>query len=298
MNSKNDITRNTPASFEPTLDYVVTKIPRFTFEKFPGAEAVLTTSMKSVGEAMGIGRTFQESFMKALRSLDIKGLEGRLDLGAHTPPIPEEQLTRQLRTPHPGRIWYLSHALNQGWSVERIHEITRIDPWFLDNLKQITDSAQELQKKNWLGNVSAVPHLRQARQVGLSDADLARTLPGPTEELVTRTRAVRAWREINAIHPSYRLVDTCAAEFEAYTPYYYSTYDVDDDESRPTKKPKIIILGGGPNRIGQGIEFDYCCVHASFALRERSAFESVMVNSEPGNRFSTDYDTSRICSIL
>ncbi|HBZ84161.1 MAG TPA: carbamoyl-phosphate synthase large subunit, partial [Verrucomicrobia subdivision 6 bacterium] len=167
---------------------------------------------------------------------------------------------------------------------------TRIDPWFLDNLKQITDAAQNIQKESWLGDVSALPHLRQIRQMGLSDADLARTLPGPAEELVTRTRAVRAWREKCSIHPSYRLVDTCAAEFEAYTPYYYSTYDVDDDESRPTKKPKIIILGGGPNRIGQGIEFDYCCVHASFALRE-GGFETIMVNSNP-ETVSTDYDTS------
>ena len=287
---KNDITRVTPASFEPTLDYVVTKIPRFTFEKFPGAEAVLTTSMKSVGEAMGIGRTFQESFMKALRSLDIKGLEGRLDFGTRTAPVPEDQLTIQLRTPHPARIWYVSHAFNQGWSVERVHEITRIDPWFLDNLKQITEIAVALEKESWLGNPATLPLLQKARQAGLSDIDLARLLPGPLEELVTRTRAVRAWREKNAIHPSYRLVDTCAAEFEAYTPYYYSTYDVDDDESRPTKKPKILILGGGPNRIGQGIEFDYCCVHASFALRE-DGYETIMVNSNP-ETVSTDYDTS------
>ncbi len=228
--------------------------------------------------------------MKALRSLDIKGLEGRLDFGTRTAPVPEDQLTIQLRTPHPARIWYVSHAFNQGWSVERIHEITRIDPWFLDNLKQITEIAIALEKESWLGNPATLPLLQKARQAGLSDIDLARLLPGPLEELVTRTRAVRAWREKNAIHPSYRLVDTCAAEFEAYTPYYYSTYDVDDDESRPTKKPKILILGGGPNRIGQGIEFDYCCVHASFALRE-DGFETIMVNSNP-ETVSTDYDTS------
>ena len=287
---KNDITRVTPASFEPTLDYVVTKIPRFTFEKFPGAEAVLTTSMKSVGEAMGIGRTFQESFMKALRSLDIKGLEGRLDFGTRTAPVPEDQLTIQLRTPHPARIWYISHAFNRGWSVELIHEITRIDPWFLENLKEITDLGRRLEKESWLGHPAGLPLLQEARQAGLSDADLARILPGPPEELVTRTRTVRAWREKHQIHPTFRLVDTCAAEFEAYTPYYYSTYDPNHDESRLSPKPKIIILGGGPNRIGQGIEFDYCCVHASFALRE-DGFETIMVNSNP-ETVSTDYDTS------
>ena len=287
---KNDITRETPASFEPTLDYVVTKIPRFTFEKFPGAEPVLTTSMKSVGEAMGIGRTFRESFMKALRSLDLKGKEGRLDLGSRTPPVPEDQLTNLLRTPHPARLWYLSHALNQGWALEKIHQITAIDPWFLDNVREITEIARKLEKESWLGNPAALSLLREARLAGLSDLDLARLLPGPETELLTRARAVRAWREKQKLLPTYRLVDTCAAEFEAYTPYYYSTYDADDDESRPTKKPKILILGGGPNRIGQGIEFDYCCVHASFALRE-DGFETIMVNSNP-ETVSTDYDTS------
>ncbi|NDE84802.1 MAG: carbamoyl-phosphate synthase large subunit, partial [Verrucomicrobia bacterium] len=287
---KNDITRETPASFEPTLDYVVTKIPRFTFEKFPGAEPVLTTSMKSVGEAMGIGRTFRESFMKALRSLDLRGLEGRLDLGSKTPPVPEDQLTHQLRIPHPARLWYLSHAMNLGWSVERLHEITKIDPWFLDNLQEITETARRLEKEKWLGNPSALPLLQEARQAGLSDIDLARLLPGPTEEFPARARTVRAWREKEKLLPTFRLVDTCAAEFEAFTPYYYSTYDRNDDESRPTKKPKILILGGGPNRIGQGIEFDYCCVHASFALRE-DGFETIMVNSNP-ETVSTDYDTS------
>jgi len=287
---KNDITRETPASFEPTLDYVVTKIPRFTFEKFPGAEPILTTSMKSVGEAMGIGRTFRESFMKALRSLDLKGLEGRLDLGTKTPPVHEDQLTHQLRIPHPARLWYLSHAFNQGWSVERIHEITNIDPWFLDNVQEITEIARRLEKETWLGNPAALPLLQEARLAGLSDLDLARLLSGPAEELLTRARTVRAWREKQKLLPTFRLVDTCAAEFEAFTPYYYSTYDHDDDESRPTKKPKILILGGGPNRIGQGIEFDYCCVHASFALRE-DGFETIMVNSNP-ETVSTDYDTS------
>jgi carbamoyl-phosphate synthase large subunit len=287
---KNDITRETPASFEPTLDYVVTKIPRFTFEKFPGAEPILTTSMKSVGEAMGIGRTFRESFMKALRSLDLKGREGRLDLGTRTPPVPEDQLTHHLRTPHPARLWYLSHALNQGWSVERIHEITKIDPWFLDNLQEITAIARRVEKESRLGNPAALPLLREARLAGLADLDLARLLPGPESELATRARTIRAWREKQKLLPTFRLVDTCAAEFEAYTPYYYSTYDADDDESRPTPKPKILILGGGPNRIGQGIEFDYCCVHASFALRE-DGFETIMVNSNP-ETVSTDYDTS------
>ena len=287
---KNDITRETPASFEPTLDYVVTKIPRFTFEKFPGAEPVLTTSMKSVGEAMGIGRTFRESFMKALRSLDLKGKEGRLDLGSRTPPVPEDELTNLLRTPHPARLWYLSHAFNQGWTVEKIHQITAIDPWFLDNVREITEIARNLEKESWLGNPAGLSLLREARSAGLSDLDLARLLPGPESELLTRARTVRAWREKQGLLPTYRLVDTCAAEFEAHTPYYYSTHDADDDESRPTRKPKILILGGGPNRIGQGIEFDYCCVHASFALRE-DGFESIMVNSNP-ETVSTDYDTS------
>ena len=287
---KNDITRETPASFEPTLDYVVTKIPRFTFEKFPGAEPVLTTSMKSVGEAMGIGRTFRESFMKALRSLDLKGKEGRLDLGSRTPPVPEDELTNLLRTPHPARLWYLSHAFNQGWTVEKIHQITAIDPWFLDNVREITEIARNLEKDSWLGNPAGLSLLREARSAGLSDLDLARLLPGPESELLTRARTVRAWREKQGLLPTYRLVDTCAAEFEAHTPYYYSTHDADDDESRPTRKPKILILGGGPNRIGQGIEFDYCCVHASFALRE-DGFESIMVNSNP-ETVSTDYDTS------
>ncbi len=287
---KNDITRETPASFEPTLDYVVTKIPRFTFEKFPGAEPILTTSMKSVGEAMGIGRTFRESFMKALRSLDLKGREGRLDLGTRTPVIPEDQLSHQLRTPHPARLWYLSHALNQGWSVERIHEITKIDRWFLDNLQEITEIARRVEKESWLGNPAGLPLLREARLAGLSDLDLGRLLPGPETELATRARTIRAWQEKQKLLPTFRLVDTCAAEFEAYTPYYYSTYDADDNESRLTPKPKILILGGGPNRIGQGIEFDYCCVHASFALRE-DGFETIMVNSNP-ETVSTDYDTS------
>jgi len=250
----------------------------------------LTTSMKSVGEAMGIGRTFRESFMKALRSLDLKGKEGRLDLGSRTPPVPEDELTNLLRTPHPARLWYLSHAFNRGWTVEKIHQITAIDPWFLDNVREITEIARKLEKESWLGNPTALPLLREARLAGLSDLDLARLLPGPETELLTRARTVRAWREKQKLLPTYRLVDTCAAEFEAYTPYYYSTYDADDDESRPTKKPKILILGGGPNRIGQGIEFDYCCVHASFALRE-DGFESIMVNSNP-ETVSTDYDTS------
>ena len=249
---KNDITRETPASFEPTLDYVVTKIPRFTFEKFPGAEPVLTTSMKSVGEAMGIGRTFRESFMKALRSLDLKGLEGRLDLGTKTPPVPEDQLTHQLRTPHPARLWYLSHALNQDWSVERIHEITKIDPWFLDNLQEITGIARRLEKESWLGNPSALPLLLEARQAGLSDIDLARLLPSPTEELLARARSVRAWREKAKLLPTFRLVDTCAAEFEAFTPYYYSTYDETTTSLAPPRSPKFSFWGAVPTGLGKG----------------------------------------------
>jgi carbamoyl-phosphate synthase large subunit len=265
---KNDITRETPACFEPTIDYVVTKIPRFTFEKFPQADPTLTTQMKSVGEAMAIGRTFKESFQKALRSLEI----GRFGFGSDGKDAPLEtaELERLLRVPTVGRVFAIREAFRAGYTVEQIHELSKIDPWFLHNLKEIAEF--EFTGENW----------RKAKKLGFSDRQLA-TIAGKTET------DIRAARKAAGIIPTYRLVDTCAAEFEAYTPYFYSTYG-DEDEARPTDKKKVMILGGGPNRIGQGIEFDYCCVHAAFALKEEG-WETIMVNSNP-ETVSTDYDTS------
>ena len=278
---RNDITRETPASFEPTIDYCVVKIPRFTFEKFPQADPVLTTQMKSVGEAMAIGRTFKEAMQKALRSLET----GRAGFGADgkdEPPrrpdgsVDEEALERQIRVPTAERIFSLRHALLEGWSVTRIHEATGIDPWFLHGLAKIVTEEQACPKD--LGAVS----WRKMKRHGFSDRQIA-YLTGRSEG------EVRAARKAAGVEPTYRLVDTCAAEFEAYTPYFYSTYG-DEDETRPNEKRRVMILGGGPNRIGQGIEFDYCCVHAAFAFREMG-WETVMVNSNP-ETVSTDYDTS------
>ncbi len=278
---RNDITRLTPASFEPTIDYVVTKIPRFTFEKFPAADATLTSAMKSVGEAMAIGRTFKESFQKALRSLEIgaAGFGGGGRHGGDTPPEDAEIKTK-LSTPNAERVFYIRHAFRAGYSVDQIFELTRIDPWFLHQLREIFEMEESLRGKS-LATLDT-GHFRRAKQFGFSDAQLANILGG-------EMTAVRAERARRAIRTTYRLVDTCAAEFEAFTPYYYSSYG-DESEVIPSKKRKIMILGGGPNRIGQGIEFDYCCVHASFALRE-IGFETVMVNSNP-ETVSTDYDTS------
>jgi carbamoyl-phosphate synthase large subunit len=267
---KNDITRETPASFEPTIDYVVTKVPRFTFEKFPGADESLTTQMKSVGEAMAIGRTFKESLQKALRSLEIKRF-GLIGDGADKE-VDDETLTTKLSVPNAERIFFLGQAFAKGWDVEKVFSLTKIDRWFLRQIEEIVAAASD----------GADDSLRRAKKLGFSDVQLAqkgRTTPA----------AIRAARKQSGITPTYRLVDTCAAEFEAYTPYYYSTYGI-EDEVRDGDKKKIIILGGGPNRIGQGIEFDYCCVHASFALRELG-FETIMVNSNP-ETVSTDYDTS------
>jgi carbamoyl-phosphate synthase large subunit len=265
---RNDITRETPASFEPTIDYCVVKVPRFTFEKFPQADATLTTQMKSVGEAMAIGRTFKEALQKALRSLEIKrfgfcadGNETRVD---------PETLRRKLAIPNADRIFHLAQALQDGMSLDEIYDLTKIDRWFLHNLKQLVEES--------LGEKT----LRRAKKLGFSDRQIAH-LSGK-QELEVRTE-----RKAAGIIPTYRLVDTCAAEFEAYTPYYYSTYGI-ENEIRAGTKRKIMILGGGPNRIGQGIEFDYCCVHAAFALRELG-FETIMVNSNP-ETVSTDYDTS------
>ncbi len=279
---RNDITRLTPASFEPTIDYVVTKIPRFTFEKFPDADPTLTSAMKSVGEAMAIGRTFKESMQKCLRSLEIgaRGFGGGGKFGGDEP-IEEKIINAKLGTPNSERIFYLRHAFRAGYTVERIFELTKIDPWFLHQLREIHEMEQALAKET-LASVDATT-FRRAKQFGFSDVQLAHIWK-------TDLATVRAERKQRGIQTTYRLVDTCAAEFEAFTPYYYSSYGDENEVMPPTGKKKIMILGGGPNRIGQGIEFDYCCVHASFALRE-AGYETVMVNSNP-ETVSTDYDTS------
>ena len=274
---RNDITRETPACFEPSIDYVVTKIPRFTFEKFPQADPTLTTQMKSVGEAMAIGRTFKESLQKALRSLEI----GRFGLGADgkddAPDL--ETIKKKLRIPCAERIFHLRYALQAGLTVEDIYELTKIDRWFLEHIRLIVEEEARIAK---LSAPLGAADLRRAKKFGYSDRQLAH-LTGTTEA------DVRSQRKAAGIVPTYRLVDTCAAEFEAYTPYYYSTYG-DEDETRGGERKKVLILGGGPNRIGQGIEFDYCCVHAAFALKELG-WETIMVNSNP-ETVSTDYDTS------
>ena len=267
---KNDITRHTPAAFEPTIDYVVTKIPRFTFEKFPGANEVLTTQMKSVGEVMAIGRTFKESLQKALRGLEIKRF-GLIGDGADKE-IDQETLETKLSVPNAERIFFLGVAFAKGWDVEKVFSLTKIDRWFLRQIEEIVKEQAQLVSSD----------LRRAKKLGFSDRQIAVAKS-------TKEGDARAERKQAGILPTYRLVDTCAAEFEAYTPYYYSTYGI-EDEVRDGDKKKVIILGGGPNRIGQGIEFDYCCVHASFALRELG-FETIMVNSNP-ETVSTDYDTS------
>ncbi|MDE1169984.1 MAG: carbamoyl-phosphate synthase large subunit [Verrucomicrobium sp.] len=275
---KNDITRETPASFEPTIDYVVTKIPRFAFEKFPGADTTLTTAMKSVGEAMAIGRTFRESLQKALRSLETGawGFGGGKGGGDEIPA--EEEIQQKLLTPTPDRLLMIRQAFRAGWTLERVHAATKIDPWFLEHLRLL------VVEEAALADDTGAEALARAKENGFSDRQIARAWK-------TGEADVRARRKEAGLVPSYRLVDTCAAEFEAYTPYFYSTYDRADDESRPEGgKRKVMILGGGPNRIGQGIEFDYCCVHAAFALKELG-FETLMVNSNP-ETVSTDYDTS------
>ncbi len=330
----NDITGKTVACFEPTIDYVVTKIPRWTFEKFPEADETLTTQMKSVGEAMSIGRTFKESLQKGIRSMEVKrfglgldqndkwlhwkrsqkpthsvgGTDGAVSPnGLDTPPewpIDETKLTRKLTVPSQGRLYYIRYAFKMGWTIEQVHAATKIDPWFLDQIKQLVDFEDVLCSYERLEDVPREV-LFQAKQMGYSDPQLANLYLGKiSAETILQ---VRAHRKKLGITPVYKLVDTCAAEFEAATPYYYSTYEspinvitdsnpthasgwVYDDEIRVTDKKKIMILGGGPNRIGQGIEFDYCCVQAAFAAQELG-LESVMVNSNP-ETVSTDYDTS------
>jgi carbamoyl-phosphate synthase large subunit len=371
----NDITKKTVASFEPTIDYCVIKIPRWTFEKFPDADETLTTQMKSVGEAMAIGRTFKEALQKGIRSMEVKrfgfgldrydkwlnaqkegtearrheGTKGqeklpptaRADVNAGTPnpqiddasektaqgesldhewPIPDAKLRRKLSVPSQGRIYYIRYAMKMGWSIEQVHELTKIDPWFLAQMKELVDFEDELLNaakvvKPTTGEPAASPgdakaasarmhakytdftvFFRRAKQLGYSDIQLASVFRCTPAEM-------RYWRETLSVRPVYKLVDTCAAEFEAETPYYYSTYETPfkqitnnkqqitfEDEIRLTDRPKVIIIGGGPNRIGQGIEFDYCCVQAAFAMKELG-IESVMINSNP-ETVSTDYDTS------
>lgn len=328
---RNDITGTTSACFEPTIDYVVTKMPRWTFEKFPEADESLTTQMKSVGEAMAIGRTFKESLQKVIRSMEVKrfglGLDlndkwlaairavdsAQLELDSGSPtglaadgsaiiwPVEEGKLRRKLGVPSQGRLYYIRYAFKMGWTIEQVYELTKIDRWFLDQIKQIVEFEDELCLYDRLESLPA-DVLRKAKMWGFSDAQLANLYLG---DISTETiLQVRTRRKTLGIEPVYKLVDTCAAEFEATTPYYYSTYENDitsidadgipkcwrDDEVRVSDQPKVIILGGGPNRIGQGIEFDYCCCQASFAARE-DGLESVMINSNP-ETVSTDYDTS------
>ncbi|MEM7625130.1 MAG: carbamoyl-phosphate synthase large subunit [Planctomycetota bacterium] len=313
----NDITGQTVACFEPSIDYVVTKIPRWTFEKFPEADETLTTQMKSVGEAMSIGRTFKESMQKGIRSMEVKRFGYGLDAndkwlnhqrgvenadGSKVEfPIDQGKLVRKLEVPSQGRWFYVRYAFKMGWSVEQVYDATKIDPWFLDQLKQLVDFEDRLACFGKIEDVSREV-LFEAKQLGYSDAQLANLYLGAVNTASIMT--VRKHRQSLGVEPVYKLVDTCAAEFEAVTPYYYSTYETPvstvaadgslnaavDDEIRVTNKKKIVILGGGPNRIGQGIEFDYCCVQAAFAAQELG-FEAVMVNSNP-ETVSTDYDTS------
>ncbi|WP_457756128.1 carbamoyl-phosphate synthase large subunit [Thermodesulfatator indicus] len=279
----NDITRETMASFEPTIDYVVVKFPRFTFEKFPETPDELTTSMKSVGETMAIGRTFKEALQKAIRGLEI----GRAGLGAdgkspsdRGETVPHKLIVEKLRIPNSERIFYIREAYKAGFSTEEIYELTHIDPWFLEQMRAIIEKEDEIKEAG--DSLFEPEKIFEVKRFGFSDKQIA-FLTGKTEEEVAKRR-----KDVG-IRPVYKLVDTCAAEFEAYTPYYYSSYEV-ENEARTSKKQKVMILGGGPNRIGQGIEFDYCCVHASFGLRELG-IESIMVNSNP-ETVSTDYDTS------
>ncbi|MFM6319861.1 MAG: carbamoyl-phosphate synthase large subunit, partial [Dolichospermum sp.] len=275
---QNDITKKTPACFEPTIDYVVTKIPRFAFEKFPGSESVLTTQMKSVGEAMAIGRTFNESFQKALRSLET----GRAGWGADkAEKLPSgEQIRAQLRTPNPERIFSVRHAMQLGISNEEIYELTAIDPWFLDKLQELLEIEKFL-KRTPLKQLTK-EQMYAVKRNGFSDRQIAYCTKTKEDE-------VRTYRKYLEVIPVYKTVDTCAAEFESLTPYYYSTYE-EETEVLPSDKPKVMILGGGPNRIGQGIEFDYCCCHAAYSLHD-AGYETIMVNSNP-ETVSTDYDTS------
>src|SRR5574343_149152 len=271
----NDITGGkTPASFEPSIDYVVTKIPRFAFEKFPAADPHLTTQMKSVGEVMAMGRTFQESFQKALRGLET-GIDGLTERETD-----REEIVEAIGNATPDRLWYVADAFGVGMSVERVFELTKIDPWFLTQIKEIVDLELTIEQRSF-DSLSA-DELRFLKRKGFSDRRLA-YLTKTTEQ------AVRERRHALGVRPVYKRVDTCAAEFATNTAYMYSTYE-DECEAQPTDKKKIMVLGGGPNRIGQGIEFDYCCVHAAMAMRE-DGYETIMVNCKP-ETVSTEYDTS------
>ncbi|MEY3805724.1 MAG: carbamoyl-phosphate synthase large chain [Actinomycetota bacterium] len=277
----NDITKMTPASFEPTIDYVVTKIPRWAFEKLPGTSGILGTQMQSVGEAMAIGRTFPESLQKGLRSLE----QGRLGLNCDAGEAlylkyDNDALLKKAAIPTPDRIFEVGEALRRGISVESVHDATKIDPWFLDQMQMIIDERQQLEGRSL--ETWSRSEMKRAKRLGFSDGQLA-YIAGTDEDTVRRQR------ESLGIVPTYKTVDTCSAEFAAETPYHYSTYE-DENEVRPSSRPRVIILGSGPNRIGQGIEFDYCCVHASFSLRD-AGYETVMVNCNP-ETVSTDYDTS------
>ncbi|MCK5579993.1 MAG: carbamoyl-phosphate synthase large subunit, partial [Candidatus Omnitrophica bacterium] len=285
----NDITRKTPASFEPAIDYCVVKAPRFTFEKFPEAQDILGVQMKSVGETMAIGRTFKEALQKALRGLEIGHIG--LDNKVNYQDIPDEKIQLRLKEPNASRIFYVKYALQKGMSVEDIYKISYIDPWFIAHIEQIIELEKELQSV--FAKEKSLPErlLRKAKEYGFSDPQLAQVM-GISE------LEVRALRKEKGVVATFKQVDTCAAEFEAYTPYYYSTYETEDEavieDQKRTKEfgkcKKMMILGGGPNRIGQGIEFDYCCCHAAFALKDMG-YETIMVNSNP-ETVSTDYDTS------
>ncbi|HSK42122.1 MAG TPA: carbamoyl-phosphate synthase large subunit, partial [Arenibaculum sp.] len=281
---QNDITGVTPASFEPTIDYVVTKMPRFTFEKFPGAEPLLTTSMKSVGEAMSIGRTFQESVQKALRSMET-GLTGFNETVIGTGDGDPLALRAALARPTPDRLLVIAQALRHGMSVDEIHAVCKYDRWFIEQIREIVEAEARIRRDG----LPATPQGWLAiKSMGFSDARLAE-LAGAGEEEVAATRRAAG------VRPVYKRIDTCAGEFPSRTPYMYSTYEADgtamsECEADPSDRAKVVILGGGPNRIGQGIEFDYCCVHAAYALRE-AGIETIMVNCNP-ETVSTDYDTS------
>jgi carbamoyl-phosphate synthase large subunit len=280
----NDITQKTKACFEPTIDYVVTKIPRFTFEKFPEADSTLMTQMKSVGETMAIGRTFKESFQKALRGLEVGsfgfGCDNK-DLWGTDEQPDRDSIKAKLSVPNSDRPWYIRYAMKSGMTVQEIHDLTRIDYWFLEHLAGIVEMEEYLRTRS----LDSISHseMKQAKQFGFSDRQMATIWD--TNEIAVRDR-----RKDLGVVAVFKSVDTCAAEFEAYTPYYYSTYETECEAPEKSDKQRVMILGGGPNRIGQGIEFDYCCCHASFALRELG-IESVMVNSNP-ETVSTDYDTS------
>ncbi len=277
----NDITKQTPASFEPTIDYVVTKVPRWAFEKFPGTSGILGTQMQSVGEAMAIGRTFPESLQKGLRSLELgrDGLNGdsaEVALDA----LSMDELMVQANTPTPDRIFKLEALLRRGKTVDEVHELTKVDPWFLDQMLRITEEREALEGESIASMTTR--GWKRAKQLGFSDAQLSYLWSVPVSE-------VRTARKAAGVEPTYKTVDTCGAEFDAETPYHYSTWE-DTTEVRPSDREKVMILGSGPNRIGQGIEFDYCCVHASFALSD-AGYETIMVNCNP-ETVSTDYDTS------